>query len=133
MPYSIGMNREIRVGKQLKLCRETLFPEKTQEEVAQELGIGRDHLIKIEGDKKRPSFDLLAKMVEYYRTSFDFIFGNDRALKQEYIGQLTTMQVAERGAPYATSSSYAINEVMQTLPEEKQQAIVDIARIISRI
>lgn len=97
------MKSEIKFGKQLRLCRETLYPDKTQEEVARDLGIGRDHLIKVEGDKAQPSYDLLSKMVDYYQTSFDFILGNTRALKKEYVKQLSTMQIAESPVLYRSS------------------------------
>ena len=126
------MKSDIRFGKQLRLCRETLYPHKTQEEVAEDLGIGRDHLIKVEGDKSQPSYDLLVKMVEYYKTSFDFVFGYQPPNKQKYLPS-PTLAIHEERASYQPDNTQTMIWLMRDLPEEKQRAILDIAKIVGNL
>lgn len=46
----------------------------TQEEVADELGIGRSHYSSIEGNKKKPSLDLAKKISDYFKVPIDELF-----------------------------------------------------------
>lgn len=46
----------------------------TQEEVADDLKIGRSHYSSIEGNKKKPSLDLAKKIADYFSVSIDELF-----------------------------------------------------------
>lgn len=67
---------ETKIGARLLLCRETLKRGVPVADVAEDLGITREYLYAIEGDAKQPSYDLLTRIVTYYSTSFDYLFGH---------------------------------------------------------
>jgi len=66
------LNKSENVKSLLKIKREE--KNMTQEEVADDLGIGRSHYSSIEGSKKKPSLDLAKKIADYFSVSMDELF-----------------------------------------------------------
>lgn len=60
-------------GKRLKELRNKKGKTYTQEKVAEELGISREYLNRLEAGKKGCSVDLLVIFAQYYSVTMDFI------------------------------------------------------------
>lgn len=81
------------------------------------------------------NFEWLATLANQYETSADYILGitdNPAPSSRKRIN--STLEVGESGVPYETLSPVEeVTQIMWSLPEEKQRAIVDIARVISNM
>lgn len=60
-------------GERLKKLRKEKGREYTQEKVAEEIGISREHLNRLETGKKGCSVDLLIILSQYYGKTLDYI------------------------------------------------------------
>jgi len=60
-------------GERLKELRNKKGKAYTQEKVAEEIGISREHLNRLEAGKKGCSVDLLVIFAQYYSVTMDFI------------------------------------------------------------
>lgn len=123
------VKNEVKIGNKLRLCRESMNPKKTQQEIADALGIQRTYLSALERDEGLPSYDLLAKIVEFYNTSFDFIFGHQQYDKRQYMFR-PELSVSEERTLYQPDTIQQVIWLMRDLPEEKQQAILKIAQVV---
>lgn len=70
------MRSKIKIGARLAQCRETLNGGQTQEVAAAALGIKREYLAALETNRGQPSYDLLLRMADYYKTTTDWILGH---------------------------------------------------------
>ena len=113
------MQSEIKIGRQLQLCRETLKRGKTQVEVAADLGISRGYLIAIETNKNQPSYDLLVRLADYYGTTIDFLFGRDEKTMAE--NEKKVLEYMKRMSEGTRSQFIAIARAM-TEEEERWQS-----------
>lgn len=117
--YTLGyigiMKSEIEIGQRLEQCRNQIKPNKTQSEVAEDLGIGRDHLIKLEKNQRQPSYDLLIRIAKYYNTTTDWLLGKNKdSLPEgatEIIGYLSEM--SPRGRAEIVVIAKAIHQLDQ--------------------
>lgn len=60
-------------GKRLKALRQKKGKRYTQEKVAEEIGISREYLNRLEAGKKGCSVDLLVIFAQYYDVTMDYI------------------------------------------------------------
>lgn len=65
----------MNIGKKLKSLRKTR--ELTQTELGKRLGIPTSTLGMYERNKRTPSPDVLAKYIDFFDVTYDYIFGND--------------------------------------------------------
>lgn len=63
----------VKIGNTLKELRNSLG--KTQQSVADELGISRVNYTRYETNASCPDFDTLVLLADYYDVSLDFLFG----------------------------------------------------------
>lgn len=63
----------VESGKRLKELRNKKGKTYTQEKVAEEIGISREYLNRLEAGKKGCSVDLLVFFAQYYDVTMDFI------------------------------------------------------------
>ena len=65
----------MNIGKKLKSLRKTR--ELTQTELGKRLGIPTSTLGMYERNKRTPSPDVLAKYIDFFDVTYDYILGND--------------------------------------------------------
>lgn len=78
-------------GKRLKALRQKKGKIYTQERVAEEIGITREYLSRIETGKKGCSVDLLVIFAQYYGVTMDYItYGKEESRLPERMEKLPT-------------------------------------------
>jgi len=65
----------MQIGQRLKIARKAIGF--TLEKAANESGIGQSSLSEFENDRREPKFSQLSRLVEVYRRSLEFFFGNE--------------------------------------------------------
>lgn len=103
---------EISFGSRLRYCRENLQPKRNQEEIARDLGVSRTYLSDLERDVKQPSHELLARIVEYYKTSFDYLYGYQ--------------------AEYPLFQDRELLDYTHTMNEQSRASLLEIAKILAQ-
>lgn len=81
-------------GNRLRQLREA--KQKTQREVAKEVGICVDTICKVEQGKRCPSVAIVDLLSDYYKTTTDYIIGGHIYGEQEVKGLLNTIPEQKR-------------------------------------
>jgi transcriptional regulator with XRE-family HTH domain len=113
---------KLLLGKRLKEFR----GKRTQQDIADKLGISRARYSHYENDHVQPDNDLLQKMADLHNTTVDFLLGRevtflDKVKKGE--------GVAEQAGTYSPENA-AFFEAYIKLPEERKRIVDGVIRAL---
>lgn len=72
----------MNIGKRLKALR--MLNNKTQKEIATHLGVAINSYSQYENDVRQPSYDMLAKISDYYNVTYDFLLDEYKDVPEYY-------------------------------------------------
>lgn len=102
--------RELRENKGLTL-----------EQVAEALGLRNQYISNYELGKRRPDYDTLAKLADFYGVTVDYLLGREQ--------KKAPTQEGERKIGF-DDFTYAFYEESKDLPDEKKKMLLDMARFM---
>lgn len=86
------MYDKVEGGKRLKRLREEAG--KTQQEVANEVGLSVDTICKLEQGKRSPSVSVVEILRNYYNTTADYIISGYKELDRALTGSVSEQKLA---------------------------------------
>lgn len=92
----------------------------TQKEFAQAMNISRSCAASYEHGKREPSLELLSKIADFFDVDSDYILGKSDVRQKKESGQ----------KPELDGGEARLRQLMDSLPAEKQQQILDYARFL---
>lgn len=98
----------------------------TQEEAAKGIGISRSSLANYEKGLRRPSFEIMEAVADFYNVNMDTIFGHTE-LPSDY--QFTSLPDTK---PSVSTEDMELLELYHQLPEEHRDLILTQLRAIAK-
>ncbi|TGE39801.1 XRE family transcriptional regulator [Desulfosporosinus fructosivorans] len=101
----------------------------TQEELAKIFCMSRSTYAQYEVDRRKPDYDTLQKIADYFEVSTDFLLGrtDDTAMEKCNFPYLLE---SEQG--YNTQDAHRSDDPMEDLPEEARKALEEFKEFILR-
>lgn len=109
------------IGQRLKYLRQRT--DKTQKEVASDLGISRQVLSHLENNRNEPDLDTVVKLANYYKVSIDSLYGNENTPSWATESEIIELEKL-------LNEEVALSFGGVELTEEEQQRVKDIITAI---
>lgn len=109
------------IGQRLKYLRQRT--DKTQKEVASDLGISRQVLSHLENNRNEPDLDTVVKLANYYKVSIDSLYGNENTPSWATESEIIELEKL-------LNEEVALSFGGVELTEEEQQRVKDIITTI---
>ncbi|MHB8077170.1 helix-turn-helix domain-containing protein [Desulfosporosinus fructosivorans] len=101
----------------------------TQEELAKIFCMSRSTYAQYEVDRRKPDYDTLQKIADYFAVSTDFLLGRTGDTAMEKCNFPNLLE-SEQG--YNTQDAHRSDDPMEDLPEEARKALEEFKEFILR-
>lgn len=121
------------IGNRLRESRE--LAKLKQGQVAEYEDISKSYVSQLESGDNQPNWELLARLARRYKVSADYILGlidKPMPIERKQV-PAATLSIREQGEFYAPRAVDEMVRLMWDLSEERQRAILNVAKIIADI